>query len=347
MSILYLTLEKALAVVSARNGTWTANLQLVGHQPQCLAVDPLHHEKMYCGTLDAGLWRTVDAGTSWQPVGPGIAHKMVMSLAVSATQPGASGGAVFAGTEPSAIFRSDDSGNSWRELSGLRKLPSAETWSFPPRPWTSHVRWMTIDPLVAGRLFAAIEAGALVSSPDGGETWEDRKPSSPFDTHTLVMHRLAPNRLYSAAGDGFMQPGSGFAQSDDGGETWFRPDAGLDLHYLWSVAADPTDPDTLVVSAASGPRQAHDPASAESAIFRRSGTGDWTRVQSGLPKSRGLLASVLASNESEPHTFYAANNKGVFRSSDGGSSWSELPIPWPTGARLGHVAAVVAVRNDR
>lgn len=127
MSTLYVTIEKALTVVNARNGSWTANLQLVGHQPQCLAVDPLHHEKIYCGTLDAGLWRTGDAGKSWQPVGPGIAHNMVMSLAVSASQQVASGGAVFAGTEPSAIFRSDDAGNSWRELSGLRKLPSAET----------------------------------------------------------------------------------------------------------------------------------------------------------------------------------------------------------------------------
>ncbi len=194
-------------------------------------------------------------------------------MAVSATERVSGHGVVFAGTEPSALFRSEDAGATWRELSALRQLPSAPTWSFPPRPYTSHVRWITPDPLVPGRIFVAIEAGALVRSLDGGETWEDRKPDGPYDTHTLAMHRLAPDRLYSAAGDGFMRPGNGFLESRDGGETWQRPDDGLEHHYLWSVAVDPADPNTMVISAASGPRQAHDPASAESAIYRRTGGG--------------------------------------------------------------------------
>jgi len=167
---------------------------------------------------------------------------------------------------------------------------------------------------VAGRLFAAIEAGALLRSLDGGQTWEDRKPSGPYDTHTLVMHRLAPNRLYSAAGDGFMNPGTGFVESEDGGQTWYRPDVGLQHHYLWGVAADPADPATLVISAAHGPQQAHNPQSAESALYRRSGNSPWQRVQDGFPEPRGLLTAVLATHEAEPGVFYAANNKGAFRS---------------------------------
>jgi len=160
-----------------------------------------------------------------------------MSVAVSA---------VYAGTEPSAIFCSEDRGRSWRELDALRKLPSAATWSFPPRPWTSHIRWITADPLTPGRPFAAAEAGALLRSLDGGRSWEDRKPNGPFDSYTLIMHRLAPNRLYSAAGDGFFQ-------SDDGGETWYRPDAGPEYPYLWSAAASPADPDALVILGRPGP----------------------------------------------------------------------------------------------
>lgn len=345
MSILYVAIEKALAVIRQHNGEWGVDLHLTGSQPQCVAVDPSHHEHVYCGTFDQGLWQSSDSGNSWQHVGEGITHQQIMSVAVSATEQVRGYGVVYAGTEPSAIYRSEKQGKSWRDLVALRALPSASTWSFPPRPWTSHIRWITPDPLVRGRIYAAAEAGALVRSLDGGDTWEDRKPGGPFDTHTLVMSRLAPNRLYSAAGDGFMRPGNGFVQSDDGGDTWFRPDEGLGYNYLWSAAVDPADPDTLVVSAAPGPQQAHNPMSAESAIYRRSNGGVWQQVRDGLPAAHGLLASVLASNEAEPGVFYAANNKGIFRSPDAGATWEELPIPWPTGTRLGRAQGLVAVQE--
>jgi photosystem II stability/assembly factor-like uncharacterized protein len=333
----YTAFEKALAVVKRRNGGWGVDLHLAGSQPQCLAVDPLQPAHVYCGTFDRGLWQSFDAGASWAPVGSGITHQKVMSGAVSATERRDDSGVVYAGTEPSAIFCSENRGRSWRELDALRKLPSAATWSFPPRPWTSHIRWITADPLTPGRLFAAAEAGALLRSLDGGRSWEDRKPNGPFDTHTLIMHRLAPNRLYSAAGDGFFQ-------SDDGGETWHRPGAEPGGYpYLWSVAAGPADPDTLVISAAPGPREAHTPGAAESAIYRRSGHGPWQQVREGLPPARGLLAAVLVANGAEPEAFYAATNKGLFRSTDRGSTWEELPIAWPGEARPGrpHALAVV------
>ena len=343
MTILYVALDKALAVVRQHNGAWNVDLHLTDSQPQCVAVDPSHQEQVYCGTFDKGLWQSSDAGATWQSVGKGITHPQVMSVAVSATEQMDGYGVIYAGTEPSAIYRSENQGKSWRELAALRALPSASSWSFPPRPWTSHIRWITPDPLKSGRIYAAAEAGALVRSQDGGETWEDRKSGGPFDTHTLVMHRLAPDRLYSAAGDGFMRPGNGFVQSDDGGNTWYRPDEGFAYNYLWSVAVDPADPDTVVVSAASGPQQAHNTASAESAIYRRSGGGSWQQVNEGLPPARGLLASVLASNEAEPGVFYAANNKGIFRSSDAGSTWEKLSISWPAGTQSGRIQGLVVI----
>jgi len=41
-------------------------------------------------------------------------------------------GVVYAGTEPSAVFRSDNGAESWVDLAGLRALPSAEHLEFSP-----------------------------------------------------------------------------------------------------------------------------------------------------------------------------------------------------------------------
>src|SRR5438105_14040472 len=79
----------------------------------------------------------------------------------------------------------------WR----LRALPSANTWSFPPRPHTHHVRWIEADVSVADRVFVAIEAGALVRTFDGGRIWRDRVRGGPYDTHTALTHPLAPGRI--------------------------------------------------------------------------------------------------------------------------------------------------------
>ena len=77
---------------------------------------------------------------------------------------------VYVGTEPTALYRSDDGGESWEKMSALNNLKSSTSWSFPPRPWTSHVRWIESDKTKPGYVYAAIEAGALVQSHDGGRT---------------------------------------------------------------------------------------------------------------------------------------------------------------------------------
>jgi photosystem II stability/assembly factor-like uncharacterized protein len=242
---------------------------------------------------------------------------------------------VWVGTEPSALFRSEDDGATWSERDALRRVPSAPTWSFPPRPWTSHVRWVQPDPNVAERLFVGIELGGVLRSLDGGQTWEDRKDGGQHDCHTLAAHRRAPGRVYEAAG-------GGYAESTDGGASWRHLDEGLTRRYTWGLAVDPGDPDTVLLSAAPGPRQAHGPDQAEAAIYRRTGDAPWQEVSEGLPAPRGTNAYVLATHDAEPGVFYAATRRGdLYRSADAGRSWERMTVTWPVGYQPQDVRAMV------
>lgn len=363
---MYLAMEQELLVVSQKDeATWDVEPQLMGMQPTCLAVDPLRPERVYCGTFGRGLWRSEDAGASWQPIaapgaamepyeGTGIPWSKVMALAVSPNERNNGHGVVYAGTEPASLYRSEDGGATWQDLAALCDLPSAPTWSFPPRPYTNLVRCITPDPHVAGRLFVAIEAGALVRTDDGGQRWHDRTPDGPFDTHTLLMHPLAPDRLYSAAGDGGRSPERGYSESHDAGQNWQRPVTGREHHYLWGMAIDPADPDTVLVSASPNAGKSHHAReTAFSTIYRKTADSKsadskstdnvWHEVREGLPDPQGVVAPVLATNPQEPHTFYVLTNKGLYRSSDAGLTWEALLPAWPADYFTQHQQDLVVV----
>lgn len=312
-----------LIIVTRKQGHGRCSLHLMGHNVRCVAVDALQPRLIYCGTFDSGLWRSDNAGDSWRPAGSGITHSKVLSVAVSRSERYEGRGVVYAGAEPSAIFRSEDCGETWQACGDLSVLPSSNEWSFPPRPETHHVRWIEPDPHVQGRLFAAIEAGALIRSYDAGETWLDRTPEGPRDTHQLWIHPSSPDRLYSAAGDGYFE-------SRDGGITWRHSEGGFRHRYLWSLAVDRGDPETILLSAASSPRASHG-APAESHIYRRAASSVWQEIRNGLPSPTGRRTAILAAHPNDPGRFYAVWEDDVFYSTNGGTDWEKLELDWPKG----------------
>jgi photosystem II stability/assembly factor-like uncharacterized protein len=333
MISLAIATREALLIIRP-GAAWSVEQCLKGKAPESIAVDASGPARLYIGTWGNGLWRSADAGLTWEPAGDGIPHAEITAVAVGSAQ-GSRSGMLYAGTEPSTLSRSKDGGETWREQTALLELPSSSSWSFPPKPETHHVRWIETDPNVAGKVYAAIEAGALVRSLDGGDTWHDRVRGGPIDTHTAATHREANGRLYSAAGDGYFE-------SSDGGDSWSRPMEGLRHGYLVGVAVDSGNPDTVVVSAASGPYVAYRPGSAEAYLYRKTVGQPFELAMDGLPHGQGTVASRLATHPVEPGVFYAANNHGLFRSEDGGTSWKALEIEWPERAFLRGVDALAA-----
>jgi photosystem II stability/assembly factor-like uncharacterized protein len=279
----------------------------------CVAASPTDPDVVCCGTADHGLFRSTDAGATWEPAHE-IDHDRVTAV-TSVVRDGDTGATVdwWAGTEPSRLYHSAD-GKTWRRREGLTDLPSSSSWTFPPRPHTHHVRWIQAAPDDPDSLHVAVEAGALVSTPDAGATWHDRVSGSRRDTHSMATHPAAPARLYCAAGDGY-------AESVDRGETWTTPQEGLDHRYCWSVAVDPADPDHRLLSSARGPMAAHRASAAETYVYERHGDDPWERVE-GLPTGEGVTRYVLATGAKR---FYALSNAGLLVSSTG-EAWTRLPL---------------------
>jgi photosystem II stability/assembly factor-like uncharacterized protein len=285
---------------------------------QCVAAAD---GRIAVGCRGGGVWEIADGGSTWRDAE--LPSRDVFSVAFGPVD-----GALYAGCEPSALWVRR-SGEPWRELAALRELPSAPTWSFPPRPWTHHVRWIAPSPHDAAVVLVGIELGGLMRTSDGGETWADHRPGARRDTHSIVWHPTARGRAYQAAGDGA-------AWSRDDGDTWRAADPDGEQHYAWAVTADPADPDCWYVSAAPGPFQAHGEGAARAALFRWRGEGPWQELDLGLPRPLASMPYALAAADGRLHV--ALRDGRFFESRDAGDSWR------PLGARVPKVAAMALSR---
>jgi photosystem II stability/assembly factor-like uncharacterized protein len=318
---LYAATGHGFARLDEVGGGWTVEVSMSASGVQCLAVDPADPETVFVGLRESGVRRSVDGGRTWSD--RELPDPAVFSLAVSAAD-----GAVYAGTEPSRLFRSDDRGESWSELDALLELPSQPSWSFPPRPWTSHVRWIAPSPHDPGLLLVGIELGGLMRSSDGGLSWQDHRPGAQRDVHSLAWHPQTPGRAYEAGG-------GGAAFSTDAGESWQPADEGLDRHYAWSVSVDPSDPDCWYVSASTGPYAAHGRGDPQARIYRRRDGEPWHPLAGGIPEPLPAMPYALLATEGR--LFAGLADGQLWESPDRGESWTAMQLQGDT------LAAVLAL----
>ena len=152
-------------------------------------------------------------------------------------------------------------GRPGTSLTSLLDCRSRPTWSFPPRPWTSHVRWIAPSPHDADLLLVGIELGGLMRSTDRGETWHDHRPGAQRDVHSLAWHPDVTGRVRGRR--------RRCGWSEDAGDSWQAADEGRDRNYTWSVAVDPDDPECWYVSASTGPYAAHGGRDPQARIYGR------------------------------------------------------------------------------
>ena len=276
--------------------------------------------RVWAATERGGVWRSEDGGRSWAEKNEGLVYKHAYSLAQHPLT-----GALYVGTEPACIFRSDDRGDHWTELETLRKLPTRKDWTFPGPPYVPHVRGLGLcrsDPDV---IFGAVEEGWLIRSTDGGASWDNLKDGTDFDSHTVTVLPDNPMAVVTTSGDGLFR-------SEDGGESFADVNAGIANRYLTHVAVHPDRPAVLYTAGAEVPPPHWSRAGGPGAAFYRSEDAgrSWHRLTGGLPDRLEAAPRAVAGDRDDPEAIYVGLHDGdIWASADGGEGFVRIASGLP------------------
>ncbi len=278
--------------------------------------------------------RSSDGGSSWEllPTIPQV-EEAEGPRAVWYLANGQAGQAslLYAGVEPAALFASRDSGQSWQSVRALNEHPTRTSWQ--PAKGGLALHSIHVDPRDGRRIYAAISAGGVYRSDDGGATWvpanrgvradylPDTRPDTGHCVHRLILHPARPDRLYQ-------QSHTGTYRSDNRGESWQEITAGLPTDFGYAIDTDPRDPDAVYVIPEESSHMRTTVGGAITVYRSRDGGGNWEPLTRGLPRENAyvtVLREAIATDGLEPCGIYFGTSSGhVFASRDGGASWEVI-----------------------
>jgi photosystem II stability/assembly factor-like uncharacterized protein len=278
------------------------------------------------------VWKSLDQGATWTRSSEGLAYpereeplKSVWSLAIGPQ-------CLYAGVEPAGLFRSDDGGQSWQHLAGLRNHPSRPKWQ--PGGGGLILHSLVLHPQDERQIWVAISAGGVFHTADGGETWQARNRGTRADympegekypdfgqcVHCLVIAPGQPDRLYQ-------QNHCGMYRSRDGGRHWDSIEAGLPSSFGFAAAVHPHDAATLYMLPLNGDSAGRFVPDGKAAVWRtRDGGDSWQALRQGLPQENAffcVLRQAMATDTLAPAGVYFGTNTGaLFASADEGDTWN-------------------------
>ena len=288
------------------------------------------------------IWRSRDLGETWTHSSQGLAYeagetpvKSAWSLAAGKASEGDSGpGPLYAGVEPAGLFRSDDGGDTWQHVSGLRDHPSRPDWNAGGGGLILHS--LVLHPEDEDQLWVGISAAGVFHTADGGKTFTARNRGTRADfmpegqrypehgqcVHCVVMAAGKPDRLYQ-------QNHCGMYRSDDGGVSWTSIEKGLPSSFGFPAAAHPHDPDTVFLLPLNGDIAGRYMPDAKAAVWRtRDGGATWTDLRQGLPQSNayfGVLRQAMAPDRMDRAGVYFGTSSGtLYASADEGDNWTAI-----------------------
>jgi photosystem II stability/assembly factor-like uncharacterized protein len=281
------------------------------------AVDPRNENVFYVGTASGGLWKTLNAGTTFSPV---FDDEEVASIGALAVDP----------LRPDIVWAGTGEGNPRNSVTGgygiFKSLDGGKTWKCMGLELTRYIHRIIIDPVnpdivyagAIGNPWAPHRERGLYRTKDGGKTWErilfTNETSGVAD---MVMDPSNPGKIFVAMWDHQRWPwffrsspeGSGLWLTRDGGDTFFEITNGLpEVKGRMGLAIAASNPNYVYAYIESRP----------SAIYRSADGGvTWEkRGEKNIGSRPFYYAEIYVDpkNENRVYTLYS----GVNVSDDGG-----------------------------
>jgi len=276
---------------------------------------------------DQGVYLTTDGGASWRHV---LNEDNINAVEFSTSEPN-----IAYAASSNAVYRSDDSGVTWEKIGD----GGHDGWGSPSVRAGFPIDFQA-DPRDPNRLFANNYGGGNFLSSDGGRTWTIASTGyTGAQVRAIAADPIEPGHVYAAAR-------SGMFVSHDGGSLWLGAAPSPVKVLEWNaVAVDPHDGQHVLAANnwQSSIVQSHD------------GGLTWAVMQPQLGERLGWRVIAFAPSDSSivyagTGAYFSAGTfddrmdaQGVYRSTDGGQSWSQIN---DDVSQIAHVAAIAIDPHD-
>ena len=266
-----------------------------------LSAHPARSGEVLAGT-DSGVYRWSEASKNWIHLPSPFDTLCTWALARDPRDPNV----IVAGTHPAALYRSNDGGKSWQQL----HASLAKQCIFVGQPRVTQVLF---DPVIKDTLWASVEIDAVHRSRDGGKSWARLdKGLVSGDVHGIAVVRNGARTTL------FATTNKGLHRSTDDGDSWTFQELDSPWQYTRTISARADGDQTLFLTNGNGP-----PGSTGRLLRSRDYGSSWQDAR--LPEPTNSTPWCVASHQADPSIVFAVTNLGqIFRSKDGGDTWTKL-----------------------